>query len=116
MSVTLGSYTTLPNPSQARQRIEAPGQVRTMADGSLVSHRKCARYTWDYTWEVATASLANLVAAIEAAILATKTFKPWDTASTYSVVVDPDSYSVEPMEDSDGNAWRVSATMREVTA
>lgn len=116
MSVTLGTYTTLPNPVSARRRVVAPGQSRTMADGSLATHRKCARYVWEYAWEGATADMADVIAACEAAILASKTFKAWEAAPTYTVVVDPDSYSVAPLDDSDGNAWRVSATIYEVTA
>lgn len=116
MSVTLGAYDSLPNPVTARRRIVAPGQTRTMADGSLASHRKCIRYVWEYVWEGTTAAMADVVTACEAAVLATKTFKPYETATTYTVDVDPESYSAEPVEDSDGNAWRVTATIRETTA
>jgi hypothetical protein len=112
MSVTLGSYSSLPDPVSATTEVAAPGAAWEMADGSEVAHFLTTRYVWKYTWRGTTSAMADVITACEAAIVATKTFKPYDTSTTYTTRVDPGSLSVKFTKSS----REVSATIRETTA
>lgn len=116
MSVTLGSYNTLPNPVKSRKSQVAPGVVLTMADGSERRQVFTTRYVWEYEWVARSTDLTNVRAAIAAAITAEKTFKPWDEAGTYTVAVDGASVTDEPEGVTSDGAYRVGCSIRELTA
>lgn len=116
MSVTLGTYDTLPNPDegQARCTEEAVAAEWPMADGSLARHVVTTRLTWDYQWTAGGTDYSNLVAAYNAAKITTKTFKAPEAATTWTVTVK--GWSDETITANGGFYHRVRFTIMETTA
>jgi len=89
MSITLGSYSTLPNTlaDGGCKRTDVEKATRqVMADGSLIKRFISGRWRWHLSWDVNATNFGNLDAAYVAARATGKTFKPPDTATTWTVV------------------------------
>ena len=106
MATTLGSYTTLPDPSEFNEHDEPVGNLIVMADGSLDFTSTTAvgtRRVFDVTFRWRTAAeYASLWAAYLAAILADKAFAITNVVTSLNVRAVPGSWArkVEPFNDS----------------
>lgn len=115
MSVILGAF-TLMAPVGSQRSVVAPSLSWTMADGRLRTHVITTRFTWQYEWVARGAQLADVRSALNAAMLAEVTFRPWDEVVNYTVKVLPESVNEEPEGQTSDGAYRVTATIAEVTA
>ena len=117
MSVTIGATTGLSDPSNkgAEYQLDDIAEVLEMANGSGRKHVLDTRRVWHYTWERYATAGAALKTAIEALIAAgSGTFKPWDTATTYTVEVVTGSFRVKTKPVANDVKYTISATFREL--
>ncbi|MHB0874572.1 MAG: hypothetical protein ACYC5O_00865 [Anaerolineae bacterium] len=117
MSVTFGAY-TLRSPAYDGDDngFVAPGASWTTGTGSKRTHILTTRKTWNYTWVVYSSEMANIWAAVLAAISAPVSFVPWDEATTYSVQVPVESASKKPKPLANDTEYTITCTIEEVTA
>jgi len=117
MSVTIGATSGLPDPSNqgAEYQMEDMAEVLDMANASRRKHVLGTRRTWNYTWERYSTQAATIKGAIEAAIAAGSfTFKPWDTATTYTVEVVSGSFRCKTKPVANDTHYTISAQFREL--
>lgn len=124
MAIRLGAdapgTNDLPNPVDDGyiKRPDVRHERWTMANNNEVMHLPGSGVRWifEIEWRLADADTTNLIAALNAAITAEKTFKPPDEVTTYQVYVDPSSYTIEELEGAGGKAKRIRATLRSTTS
>ena len=117
MSVTIGATSGLSDPSNkgAEYQLEDVAELLDMANGSRRKHILKTRRNWNYTWQRHTTAANALKTAIETLIAAgSGTFKPWDTATTYTVEVVSGSYRVSTKPLANEVLYTISATFREL--
>lgn len=117
MSVTLGAYSTLPNPTsgESRTSVVAPGSTWEMANGSLAVQVITTRLKWSYSWRTSNSTdAANIRAAGLAAMAAPVSFTPYDSGTSYTVI--GRSYEETHQAVRGGTVWSIACELEETTA
>ena len=106
MATTLGGV-TLADPNYEREGyrlgLEDVGVLNVMADGSAVYDYVDTLYTFNLSWNAITESQKNAIRA-RYLVKTVQAFSPPDSASTYNVLVVPNSWREDYIED--GSATR----------
>ena len=118
MSITLGSYSNLPNtllPDGCQQDEVEKSAQWVMADGSVHKHSISLRWRWRLSWDVGATDFGNLQLAYAVAVGTASSFKPPDTSTTWTVVAS--GWKATPYSVLGGTIrYKVSFTVEETTA
>lgn len=112
MSTTLDG-TTLPEPAACTMSADEVSVQRRMANGTLRTAIVAVNRRWQMSWNGLTAGDRNALRTDYETTTA-QTFKPPDTATTYTVYVVPNSWTEEHRGTTQGIRYWVSMALAEV--
>lgn len=114
MATSLGG-TTLASPAECTRADDGGAIQKRMADGSgKVYSTGNVKFKWDLTWNNISGADAATIEG-RATLFSVQAFVPPDTATSYSVQVDPGSYSRTPVKAAGGTIlYNVSLSLRQV--